>query len=446
MAAEGLLITFEEEYYDRLCVDKKVRVQFLDDCKGKCLVARVPIAEEETVLQEKNRVVAQNLEDRVERIPVCHSCMKSLETPAAVCIRVHRKVAQDSQGRRPTPPFYTSKLPYAASLPSLPKPVPCRNAVSHGCEEAYCSVPCEEEGWNRHHAVVCPGTTGIRMDADHPLSKLMVASWLQGNINYTDTVWVAAVILTHVLCDVRVHGRSPREAWLPFSFFISVPWEFLSFEYLLTDEDEAKGPAETKDQFVARLGRSLETVFHPTKEERFLFEADFLSRLLGMILLNGQERTPPSHFLEYCTYASDTFKNLARTDFPSVVLGAKTSDEDKDLLNYSFKGQGIYTVGACMNHSCEPNVYVSYSKDNDEELVVVAHKAIPAGAELCISYIDEDADVEERQAQLWHHYRFHCRCGKCVRELAARAASPPPKPLCPKRTSRGRAKDKKKSR
>ena len=50
-----------------------------------------------------------------------------------------------------------------------------------------------------------------------------------------------------------------------------------------------------------------------------------------------------------------------------------------------------------------------------------AIRDIKKGEELCISYIDEDADYQVRQEQLRDHYLFACICPKCNADAARRA-------------------------
>ena len=66
-----------------------------------------------------------------------------------------------------------------------------------------------------------------------------------------------------------------------------------------------------------------------------------------------------------------------------------------------------------VNH-CQPP-QVSYGDDNDETLIVHALCPIKKGDELCISYIDEDAELKVRQEQLLDHYLFKCTCVKVCR-------------------------------
>ena len=104
---------------------------------------------------------------------------------------------------------------------------------------------------------------------------------------------------------------------------------------------------------------------------------------------------------------------------------------------------------AMSNHSCEPNVRyevewapllsdVSAAQQHDEsssdatssstssdrdicyvpQLSFVATRDIAAGEEVCHSYVDPTADVEDRRVRLRAGYGFACNCAKCERELA----------------------------
>ena len=52
---------------------------------------------------------------------------------------------------------------------------------------------------------------------------------------------------------------------------------------------------------------------------------------------------------------------------------------------------------------------------------IIAAKDISPGEEILISYIDESADYEDRQAML-EDYGFVCECAKCLEDKAALTA------------------------
>ncbi|KAL4116901.1 hypothetical protein PRIC2_012353 [Phytophthora ramorum] len=95
--------------------------------------------------------------------------------------------------------------------------------------------------------------------------------------------------------------------------------------------------------------------------------------------------------------------------------GNMDSDFDPMMpLGYpSIEGTALFPIICTMNHSCDPNCTVLYTKNGDGH--VVAIRDIKKGEELCICYIDVDMDVQMREANL-REYKFKCFCSRCVQE------------------------------
>lgn len=83
----------------------------------------------------------------------------------------------------------------------------------------------------------------------------------------------------------------------------------------------------------------------------------------------------------------------------------------------TFHGVALYRTVARMNHSCTPNVRVTFP-DNSHRLKAEAILPVPVGAELRISYIKEDAPLAQRGRQL-KEYGFVCGCARCLAERQA---------------------------
>eukprot|EP00747_Dinoflagellata_sp_TGD_P187630 gnl/TRDRNA2_/TRDRNA2_45446_c0_seq1.p1 gnl/TRDRNA2_/TRDRNA2_45446_c0~~gnl/TRDRNA2_/TRDRNA2_45446_c0_seq1.p1 ORF type:complete len:690 (-),score=135.92 gnl/TRDRNA2_/TRDRNA2_45446_c0_seq1:57-1937(-) len=80
-------------------------------------------------------------------------------------------------------------------------------------------------------------------------------------------------------------------------------------------------------------------------------------------------------------------------------------------------GHGIYPTAAVgFNHDCEPNCIVD-SASNAGVLRVLAHRDIPAGQELRISYVDSSEPGPLRRRELKLQYGFDCACLRCSKEL-----------------------------
>ncbi|KAI9909284.1 hypothetical protein PsorP6_015309 [Peronosclerospora sorghi] len=107
-----------------------------------------------------------------------------------------------------------------------------------------------------------------------------------------------------------------------------------------------------------------------------------------------------------------------------LVLPASASSSSSSSLSSSgypgIEGTALFPIICTMNHSCDPNCTVLYTKNGHGH--VVAIRDIPKGEELCICYIDIDMDVETRAAHL-REYKFKCFCPRCVLERQAAAES-----------------------
>ncbi|KAF4130672.1 SET domain-containing protein [Phytophthora infestans] len=97
----------------------------------------------------------------------------------------------------------------------------------------------------------------------------------------------------------------------------------------------------------------------------------------------------------------------------------QAGDEERDAdalmwLGYPrIEGTALFPIICTMNHSCDPNCTVMYTKNGDGH--VVAIRDIEKGEELCICYIDVDMDVQMRESNL-REYKFKCFCSRCVQE------------------------------
>ncbi|GAM83378.1 hypothetical protein ANO11243_013650 [Dothideomycetidae sp. 11243] len=72
---------------------------------------------------------------------------------------------------------------------------------------------------------------------------------------------------------------------------------------------------------------------------------------------------------------------------------------------------GMFPRAARLNHSCSPNVFHRHNH-RINRLTIHALKDIPAGAELCTSYIDIVHPTAERR-RLLRHWGFKCGCTQC---------------------------------
>lgn len=74
---------------------------------------------------------------------------------------------------------------------------------------------------------------------------------------------------------------------------------------------------------------------------------------------------------------------------------------------------GMYTLGAILNHSCQPNAVRAFA---GEVMIVHACAHIAKGQEVVSSYIPPTQSFPARQTQLQGRFDFCCRCPRCVVE------------------------------
>ncbi|KAH9922237.1 SET domain-containing protein [Fomitopsis serialis] len=89
-------------------------------------------------------------------------------------------------------------------------------------------------------------------------------------------------------------------------------------------------------------------------------------------------------------------------------------------LNLEAHG-GLYVLHSHLNHSCEPSLSVRHLDQRTAlaRVTVLARRAIPAGEELTITYVDPSLPVEQRRKRLLEWGFGKCECERCVREAKA---------------------------
>jgi len=83
----------------------------------------------------------------------------------------------------------------------------------------------------------------------------------------------------------------------------------------------------------------------------------------------------------------------------------------------SMHGTALFASVARMNHSCAPNVKVTFPK-NSSQLLATSVLNVSPGDELCLCYINQEADVQTRRRRLLE-YGFTCCCTRCLAEDSA---------------------------
>eukprot|EP00759_Apiculatamorpha_spiralis_P042971 PhF_6_TR40689/c0_g1_i1/m.61155 len=414
-----------EDYYNDFIRKSKVCVARVttDPVKGKCLVATQNISKGDHVLVENALTWSQNMDEYSKGIKICGMCMRCTETPKDILTR-----ALDKSGAKlvqEMPPHPTGRKWTSTS---------CRNSAK-GCTDSYCNAECENRAWTAVHCVTC--TALMNKSQRDAWKAFHTEAWHCHGIDYSDTAYVAFKTIALTLAQYRTCGVPLPEAYEKYDMMIKVPWERFTFLYLLSDteglsktafEKYAANPEEhptvkgsasgeaPKSVFLNRFVELMSAAYNLNDEEKAFFTPERCSLLMGMILLNGQERTPNSPYTEY---SHDLRKHSSDTESAIREFHRKCRAHKSTCISEcqgATKGQAIYRIGSCFNHSCDPNVQISYDEENRETLVAVAMRNVAAGEELMISYIDENLSYWHRQLHLYDHYLFTCTCSKCLAE------------------------------
>lgn len=115
--------------------------------------------------------------------------------------------------------------------------------------------------------------------------------------------------------------------------------------------------------------------------------------------------------------SQQTFYALARS--AGGVPSGSTLEHDIFTTNMMPLGQGtdqggLFPLAARLNHSCQFNVYHSWSDNKKRECIIVC-RHIKQGDELCTMYSSghEFAPRDVRQQHVQQHFGFRCECPIC---------------------------------
>lgn len=281
-----------------------------------------------------------------------------------------------------------------------------------GCADVYyCSIACRDASWKAHHSLMCSGV--LNNDG-----KEWCNAFYEHAYNTNDIFILAGKAMSMVVLDayraINELHLSPQDAlvraWKPFKMGYKKKW--WDSVALPRDVDPSN-----EDQFRADLKELANDSFtlyshavelgHPHMYSvcSDVIHIDVWGSLIGMFELNNLSivgRGPCSFF----QYGEDQIKKRLKSD-----------DFVEEFMDAILEGTGFYRLHSCMNHSCEPNCRAMLPESNSENNKAIIHavRAIEAGEELTVSYVEEDEPYNERQEQL-RDYGFECLCSKCEQE------------------------------
>ncbi|KAH8061895.1 SET domain-containing protein [Aureococcus anophagefferens] len=183
------------------------------------------------------------------------------------------------------------------------------------------------------------------------------------------------------------------------------------------DEDEAEdgAPWRGRPDAAARFEAGALPTFV------LLRDGDELARVEG-----ADERRCARSSRRWLPAADDGDADDARRPTPTTATAPTTAAAAP--RHAALEGTALYSTICCANHACDQSCDVLYAAPSEPggepgpgrfgaplRASLVARRAVAAGDELTIAYVDTDAPWQERRALA--DSRFLCRCSRCVAEM-----------------------------
>jgi len=361
---------------------------------------------------------------------------------------------------------------------------------TQACGELYCSVKCRDQAWHGSHCMLCVGHVPDEEAAAHPLVQFKVFA-----VQTNEILLLASAVLARMILHLE---KSDPDTLDPFSSFVQEPWDTVVQPSADADNnaEDLRGTLRSMCDDAARLLREAFGAVAGGPRERMasFVTADRVSRIVGMFEQNQlgiRCRSPLRPWVEevhqlaqaggsieelerLAPYLRDLAREaeesseddedeewesedeeeseasgaIAVTD-PSALLmetadliQVSSTEADIDPLFQPLDGTALFSTTCIMNHSCDPNVAVSWAdaaapvawrkdvksiaeaelQEGSETptkpltLEVRALRDIGIGEELRFTYISKDLPRKERKRAL-AEYGFACKCELCFKGL-----------------------------
>jgi hypothetical protein len=229
-------------------------------------------------------------------------------------------------------------------------------------------------------------------------------------------------------CKVRMEtlhkfGRCCCENWSTFlansqesenEYFILAARLFLMVELTLPDRTESLGPPSNS---------ALVDKYSELPWAHFVAEPWW--ELIGPEVSAATKQRAEEFTVRQCTLLFDVLPkcSLAQLLTPRTLSLTMGMARMNVLGTNSFRGlagMGMFPVQSRTNHSCDPSAEMTVYDDYEGVqtfagmAVMRATKAIAAGEEITIDYLDGSPASEGKRADLLANYRFNCRCTLCA--------------------------------
>ncbi|KAF8064044.1 hypothetical protein FPV67DRAFT_1782409 [Lyophyllum atratum] len=255
---------------------------------------------------------------------------------------------------------------------SSPLTLPCPASTSQTyCTYRFCNRLCLSRS-AKHHPLLCPAQN----PASAPLMKMI-----------KETRWMALHALAQCTSRVLLAGQRSAEEedhnWKIVTGFAELGMEErfkYSFNSSGRGEPERESWKKARNVFV----QAFQSPRSPADQKS-------LAKIL---------KKPLNPVIEKALFEYDGFlRGLGRMS-----------------LNLEAHG-GLYTLHSHLNHSCTPNVSVRHNdRTSLSRIAMIAKRAIAAGEELVVTYVNPELDVRRRRQELQAWGFGECMCVRCLQE------------------------------
>eukprot|EP01134_Creolimax_fragrantissima_P001710 CFRG1710T1 len=417
---EDILDSTATKYYAGVTAGIPVSVTKLHG-RGKGVVATHNITQDTEIWREEPIVCIQHLYSRYHA-KVCEQCLCFIPVQMD-------KTAQDSgKGKE------TSYAPHEFKCGGVCAAVFCsskckRTALSGWhtllCANRYCTSHSESKSWvSDNSGSSCTSDEGNREGEDmHDDNAILYFYKFAESTN--DLLLLTARLVATIISAEEKKQLAGQTLLQNISYVHSAPWWEVATRDAEMTEDEREELIGTLRTLASECLVFFKVIFDGRPLTHEILNEDFIINTIGMFELNNADviiESPTS-----LTDVQEGGTNIGNVVCERTTPKTGTNLEKRGTANDSdceydecdevdpfCRGNALYRLQSCMNHSCVPNTIIT--RDGNSTIIVKSIMDTAKGEELTISYIDETMSREERQLAL-QDYGFHCTCDRCRNNL-----------------------------
>lgn len=264
------------------------------------------------------------------------------------------------------------------------------------------------EAANKYHTALCLGNQTTNLD--HPINKLN-EEWKK--MHYPPETCT-------ILLIAKILGMIKQ------SSVVEISSKLNEFQSIAINQNEQIFHKLLGEHFQ----RDFETLYQLTCDafqlgtdvNQLSMNFDEFKKLFTILGTNGQG-IGTSPFSEWVNKATEYLETLGDDDqehaFDVFTNDLYNKMDEVSGVFLNAEGTGLYHLQSKLNHSCSPNVEITFPYSN-HTLAVKAIEEINIGDEICISYLDEcmlARSRHSRRKELSENYLFICQCPLCEAQI-----------------------------